>query len=75
MIILRIPWFINNGTVQNTDLSADAHVLDIFFLHRRQRWARVFSRGGGDYFINFFIGGGRVREGGRAMRFPHKSRF
>ena len=30
---LRIftPWFINNGTLQNTDLSANADVLDKFF--------------------------------------------
>ena len=32
------PWFINNGTVQITDLSADADVLGIFFCITGNLW-------------------------------------
>ena len=33
---LSTPWFINIGTVQNTDLSADTNVLGNFLLYDRQ---------------------------------------
>ena len=54
MDVATTPWFINNGTAQNTDLSADAHVMGIFFCITGNVWShRKYSEMNFDNLIIF----------------------